>query len=240
MNKANLILILLALTFSQSVFSQEIDIVPYLKQIERGESEAVKSLLPKLKKDNPQSANLIFLEGVLTENGQEAVSIYQNFVEKYPNNTYADAALYRIYSYYFALGLYSTADKTLNELRQKYPDSPYIRMAISQEETKEEKTIPDETESIETQKPTQVKNDVDYKFTVQAGAFVKIENAQGLKSELEAEGINCEMKDKTVGGTTFHVIYAGKFQSKADAEKFLQQLNTRFNLNGRIVEKEKL
>lgn len=239
MNKASVILILLSLAFNHSVFCQEVDIVPYLKQIEKGESESVKNLLPKLKRDNPQSANLIFLEGVLTENGQEAVSIYQNFVEKYPNNAYADAALYRIYSYYFALGLYSTADKILGELTQKYPDSPYIRMAVSQRETKEATNI-ENTDSVENQKRVKVKSNADYKFTVQAGAFVKIENAQGLKSELEAEGVSCEMKDKNVGGTTFHVIYAGKFQSKADAEKFLQQLNARFNINGRIVEKEKL
>lgn len=233
-------IIFLLLILNVTSFSQEVDIVPYLKQIEKGESEAVKSILPKLKKDNPQSANLIFLEGVLTENGQEAVSIYQSFVEKYPNSSYADAALYRIYSYYYALGFYETAGKVLKNLTEKYPDSPYIKMALSQEEAKQDEAISEKTEITENLKPIEVKNDADYKFTVQAGAFVKIENASGLKSELENEGIDCEIRDKNVGGTTFHVVYAGKFKTRTDAEKFLQQLNSRFNLNGRIVEKEKL
>ncbi|MFN3695138.1 MAG: SPOR domain-containing protein [Ignavibacterium sp.] len=233
-------IIFLLLILNVTSFSQEVDIVPYLKQIEKGESEAVKSILPKLKKDNPQSANLIFLEGVLTENGQEAVSIYQSFVEKYPNSSYADAALYRIYSYYYALGLYETAEKVLKDLTGKYPDSPYIKMALSQEEAKQDEAVSENIDIKEDSKPIEVKNDLDHKFTVQAGAFVKIENASGLKSELENEGIACEIRDKNVGGTTFHVVYAGKFKSRNDAEKFLQHLNSRFNLNGRIVEKEKL
>lgn len=240
MNRIFFPIIFLSIILNVISFAQEVDIVPYLKQIEKGESEAVKNLLPKLKKDNPQSANLIFLEGVLTENGQDAVSIYQDFVEKYPNNPYADAALYRIYSYYYALGFYETAGKVLKNLTDKYPDSPYIKMAKSQEEAKEETALTEKTETTEIQKPMQVKNDSDYKFTIQAGAFVKIENAQGLKSEFESEGIYCEMKEKNIGGTTFHVIYAGKFNSRTDAEKFLQQINSRYNLNGRIVEKEKL
>lgn len=229
-----------ALFFSFSFYSvtlcQEVDIVPYLKQIEKGESNKVKEILPKLKRENPQSANLIFLEGVLTENGQEAVSIYQNFVEKYPNNSYADAALYRIYSYYYALGFYDTAGKVLKNITDKYPDSPYIRMALSQEEAKQE----EEPTSIKDLKDEsgQVNNELNYNFTIQAGAFVKIENAQGLKNELESNGIFCEMKEKNVGGTTFHVVYAGKFLNRNEAEKFLQQLNSRYNLNGRIIEKE--
>lgn len=228
--------IIFSLFFSSIAISQEVDIIPYLKQIEKGESKAVKEVLPKLKKENPASANLIFLEGVLTENGQEAVSIYQSFVEKYPSNSYADAALYRIYSYYYALGLYETASKVLKNLTDKYPDSPYIKMALSQEEAiQEEEKVP-----ITAQKDEQTKepNEVNYKFTIQAGAFVKIENAQGLKSELESEGIFCEMKEKNVGGTTFHVVYAGRFQNRNEAEKFLQQINSRYNLNGRIIEKE--
>lgn len=240
MNRIFLLILFHLILLNFNSFSQEIDIVPYLKQIEKGDSESVKSILPKLKRDNPQSANLIFLEAVLTENGQEAVSIYQNFVEKYPGNPYADAALYRIYSYYYALGLYETAGKVLKNLTDKYPDSPYIKMAMSQEEAKEETVLTEKQDLTEVEKPAQNISETDFKFTIQAGAFVKIDNAKGLKSELEAEGISCDLKEKTVGGTTFHVVYAGKFQSRAEAEKFLQQINSRYNLNGRIVEKEKL
>lgn len=216
-------------------YAQELDIIPYLKQIEKGEIKAVKEILPKLKKENPNSANLLFLEAVLTENGQQAVSIYQNFVENYPSNTYADAALYRIYSYYYALGLYDTAAKVLKNLTDKYPDSPYIKMAKSQEENIEEAL----TESV-VQNQNQIPNEpTKFRFTVQAGAFVNLENARNLKSDLEADGIYCELKEKNVGGTIFNVVYAGRFDRRDEAEKFLRQINSKYNLSGRIVETDK-
>ena len=55
----------------------------------------------------------------------------KHLIDKFPKSTYADAALYRIYSYYFALGLYNTADKNLNKLKKDYPESPYIKMAAA-------------------------------------------------------------------------------------------------------------
>lgn len=222
--------LILSVSFSENSIAQEVDIIPYLKQIERGESESVREILPKLKRENPNSANLIFLEGVLTENGQQAVSIYQSLVDKYPDNSYADAALYRIYSYYYAIGLYETASKVLKDLTDKYPDSPYIKMAKSQEETVEQKS--EELTNLEHQK------NESFRFTIQAGAFINAENAKKLKSELEADGIYCEVKEKNVGGTIFNVVYAGKFGNREDADKFLKQINSEFNLNGRIVEIE--
>jgi tetratricopeptide (TPR) repeat protein len=230
-------LIIFSISSGSIAFSQEVDIIPFLKQVEKGEINSVREILPKLKIENPNSANLIFLEGVLTENGQDAVSIYQNFVEKYPDNSFADAALYRIYSYYYALGLYDTASKVLKNLSDKYPESPYIKLALSQEETKQAEDLQTSTPPKDDKQKT--KKDANYKFTIQAGAFVKNENAQGLKTELEEEGIFCEIKEKNVGGTIFHVVYAGNFQDRKEAEAFLQQLNSRYNLNGRIIEKEK-
>jgi hypothetical protein len=54
-----------------------------------------KAKLLDLKSDNPKSSNLIFLEAVLTENGQDAVALYQTLVDKHPKSTYADASLYQ-------------------------------------------------------------------------------------------------------------------------------------------------
>ena len=85
-----------------STYSQDVDIIPYLKQIESGNIDAVRSELTDLKEDYPESPSVKFLEGVLTENGQLAVVIYQDIVDNYSTSRYADAALYRIFSYYYA------------------------------------------------------------------------------------------------------------------------------------------
>lgn len=220
------------LTASQIV-AQEVDIVPYLKMIEQGNIEEAKSKLLELKTDYPKSSNLIFLEGVLTENGQDAIVLYQTLVEKYPKSAYADAAIYRIYSYYFALGLYNTADKNLTKLKKDYPESPYIKMAAANVVKNDvEETSP---QTIQTAGEN---NNVDKEFlyTVQAGAFTNSDNAKVLQKEIENAGMISFIQDKNVAGTVFKVVFIGKFETRKEAEDFLPIANTRFRITGRVVE----
>ncbi len=227
---SNLFLLFLLITIP--TLAQEVDIIPYLKQIEQGKNEEVKSRLSGLKKDYPKSSNLIFLEGVLTENGQDAVAIYQNILDKYPKSAYADAALYRIYSYYFALGLYNTADKLFTKLKKNYPESPYIKMASMNVTTTEDNPTPPV-------KTVDQKDETVYKYTVQAGAFTNKDNATALQKEFTTAGMKSVVKEKNVGGTIFNVVYVGQFAGRNEAEDFKQIVNTQFNISGRVVEIEK-
>jgi len=54
-------------------------------------------------------------------------------------------------------------------------------------------------------------------------------------SEFKENGIYTEMTDKVVGGTTFHVVYAGKFVKLEDAESFLQVVNSKYKVNGSVI-----
>ena len=218
--------------FSGEIYSQEVNIVPYLKDIENGNVVQAKEALSDLKLKYPEDPSVMFLDGVLKENGQEAIVIYQNIVDNYPKSKYADASLYRIFSYYYALGLYDTAREKLKQLKSGYSDSPYIQVA-DQNLSLLEKT--DEIESNpETQEP-KISSGENYNWTIQAGAFTNLENANNLMSEFEESGIYTEMADKVVGGTTFHVVYAGKFVKLEDAESFLKVANSKYQVNGSIV-----
>jgi tetratricopeptide (TPR) repeat protein len=231
-------LVYLALLFfalSINIYAQDVNIVPYLQQIENGEADEVRNELIGLKEKYPDDPSVMFLEGVLTENGQKAVVIYQKVVDEYPDSKYADAALYRIYSYYYALGLYEAATEKLNKLIADYPNSPYIKIAKqNQLPVNPEITQEDETE-VTQQKNEDVK-ETDYKFTIQAGAFSNIENAESLQLKFEKSGIFSEIKDKLVAGTTFHVVYVGKFVNENDAESFLKTINDNFQLSGRVIQ----
>ncbi len=231
-------LVYLALLFSAlstNINAQDVNIVPYLQQIENGKADEVKYELIGLKEKYSGDPSVMFLEGVLTENGQKAVVIYQKVVDDYPDSKYADAALYRIYSYYYALGLYESATEKLNKLIADYPKSPYIKIAKqNQLPVNPEITQEDET-NITQQKNEDVKG-ADYKFTIQAGAFSKIENAESLQLKFEKSGIFSEIKDKLVAGTSFHVVYVGKFVTENDAENFLKTINDRFELSGRVTQ----
>ena len=231
-------LVYLALLFSAlstNINAQDVNIVPYLQQIENGKADEVRNELVGLKERYSDDPSVMFLEGVLTKNGQKAVVIYQKVVVEYPDSKYADAALYRIYSYYYALGLYESATEKLNKLIADYPKSPYIKIAKqNQLPVNPEITQEDETD-ITQQKNEDVKG-ADYKFTIQAGAFSKIENAESLQLKFEKSGIFSEIKDKLVAGTTFHVVYVGKFITENDAENFLKTINDKFELSGRVIQ----
>lgn len=215
------------------IFAQEVDIVPYLKMIEQGKLEEVKGKLLDLKTDYPKSANLIFLEGIITENGQDAVVLYQKLLEIFPRSRYADAALYRIYAYYFAIGLYNTADKNLDKLKKDYPESPYIKMALANVvKNDSEESNPQNNETTVTKSDD---NKV-YLYSIQAGAFTNAANATSLKKEIESVGMISFIKEKNVAGTVFNVVYVGKFETRKEAENFLPIVDARFRISGRVVE----
>jgi len=229
----SIFLFVISIFSSLQIFAQEVDIVPYLKMIESGKVEEVKGKLLDLKTDYPKSSNLIFLEGVLTENGQDAVVLYQTLIEKYPKSAYADAAIYRIYSYYFALGLYNTADKNLDKLKKEYPESPYIKIAEANVVKNEIEEAPNGT--IETS-VEYVDSEKQFSYSVQAGAFTNTANANVLKKDIENAGMVSFIQEKNVAGTVFNVVFIGEFKTRKEAEDFLPIANTRFRIAGRVVE----
>jgi len=232
MKSVHLYIIILGFLLSSNIFSQDINIIPYLKQIEAGNKKDVEKQLPSLISKNPNSPSVLFLEGVLTDDGEKALITYSKILDKYPKSKYADAALYRIFSYYYAAGEYYNAKKCLEDLKKDYPTSPYIKIA--------ERDIPeaDQTAVSEGQESNQIaeENTPKYKFTIQAGAFTNPSNAAALKNNFEDNGFFSEIKHKVVAGTTFRVVYVGKFEDKEEAENFLHVINREFKLDGRIVE----
>lgn len=232
MKSVHLYIIILGFLLSSNIFSQDINIIPYLKQIEAGNKKDVEKQLPSLISKNPNSPSVLFLEGVLTDDGEKALITYSKILDKYPKSKYADAALYRIFSYYYAAGEYYNAKKCLGDLKKDYPTSPYIKIA--------ERDIPeaDQTAVSEGKESNQIteENTPKYKFTIQAGAFTNPSNAAALKNNFEDNGFFSEIKHKVVAGTTFRVVYVGKFEDKEEAENFLHVINREFKLDGRIVE----
>lgn len=213
-----------------NIYSQEYNIVPLLKEIEKGNEQEVEELVVKLLSERPNDPSIIFLDAVLTTDGNNALSKYQNVYGKYPNSKYADAALYRIFSYYYSLGYYKRAEEFLKKLQNEYPNSPYIKAA--------NRNIPDD-EEIYSEPVIAAANDKsilgEFNFTVQAGAFMNVQNAKNLKSKFENDGYPSEINTKEVGGSILNVVTVGKFKSENDASSLLAHLKSKYNLNGRII-----
>ncbi len=231
MKKQKLLIAFLSiLFFTIVVFAQDTDITGALKDIESGKLENAKAKLERLKSTNPSSPETLFLDAVLTGEGNKALEKYKKVFESYPDNKYADAALYRTFSYYYAVGSYKRAEKYLKELKNKYPGSPYIKAA--------DRTIPSDdevsvTENNLPEKEKQIFPQKEY-YTIQAGAFTNYENAKKMQKKFTKAGFTSKITSKQVGGSFLNIVTVGKFSSRKEAEKFLKILKRDFSLEGRI------
>jgi hypothetical protein len=215
------------------LYSQDFNIIPYLLKIERGAEDSVRSELETLRVKYPVDPNVLFLDAILTDDALKSSKIYKRILEEFPDSRYADASVYRLFNYYAIEGSFELAKKYFSLLKNNYSDSPYLKIAqnqfdliLSSKELEKDKDV----------KLPDTKKLTNYTFTIQAGAFVKRENAQSLKTQLEKSGVVCEVKEKNVAGTIFNVVYAGKFESRSDAENFLIILSSQFKIDGRVVE----
>ena len=224
-------LIILVVIISIQASAQEANIVTYLQAIEDGEMNTAIAGLNELKKNNPNDPSVIFLDAVLTEDGESALTKYQTIYEQHPKSNYADAALYRVFSYYYALGIYNRAEVLLAQLKSGYPNSPYIRAA--------DRTIPDETNSVDEAPSSPPQQPIvtaeKYNFTIQAGAFLNIENAKNLLDQIQKDGYPGELGTKSIGGSLLNVVTFGHLQTESEAGPLLSYLKSKFDLNGRVI-----
>ncbi len=217
------------------MLAQEQNITASLKLIESGNISEAKSNLDNLKVLHTEDPSVKFLEAVLTEDGELANSIYEDIYIHSPQSNYADASLYRIFSYYYARGIYGKAEELKSLLKNKYPSSPYIKAV--------DRTIPDDDESTYESAPTVPKapvvpkttSAVEYKFSIQAGAFLNNGNARKLSEKFQQDGYESSVFPKEIGGSIFNVVTVGQFRSREDADKFLAKLKSDYNLEGRII-----
>lgn len=232
----HLFIILICVT--AGLFPQEKDISKYLTYIEFGEIKSAEEGLLELKASDPDDPAVIYLDAVLTDDGKTALGMYEKIVDSYPKSRYADDALYRMYSYYYAVGLYNTAEKYNDKLKKDYPSSPYLTEKTA--ELKEEVAVKEEVPALKepVSKKEKSKAEKVYKYTIQTGAFLIRKNAVNLKETFQKAGYFSEIKEKKVGGSTFSIVYLGRFQTEEEAMNFFTDLNKRQNIEGTVVEME--
>ncbi|MCC6398274.1 MAG: SPOR domain-containing protein [Bacteroidetes bacterium] len=101
------------------------DIQQMVAQVNAGAGESVREQLPSLISKYPNHPGVMYLQALLTREGADAVRTYQGIVDNFPSSEWADDALYKVYQFYYALGLYRTAELKMTQLRTSYPASPF-------------------------------------------------------------------------------------------------------------------
>ncbi len=103
------------------------DVRTYINEVTAGNVDEAKKELPSLQEKYPDDPGVMYLEALLTTDASSAVRIYQNIVDNHAKCEWADASLYKVYQFYYSLGLYKTADLKMAQLQKDYPDSKYLK-----------------------------------------------------------------------------------------------------------------
>jgi hypothetical protein len=225
MTVAGLLLCMAAVAYSQSSGP---DIQKRLEMIEKGQSEQVKAELPTLLANYQNNPGVMYLQGILTPDGSEAAKTFQGIVDNFPKSEWADDALYKLYQYYYSIGLYKTADQKMAQLKHDYPFSAYATDPSSapKEDTNEGAAVVKSKSSVPKFSTS---------FTVQVGAFSSIQKAEELKSSFEAKGYASNIFTMVTNGKKLHKVWVGEFQTQEDAKRFSGEIKKKFGLESIVV-----
>lgn len=230
LSAAVVVILLGAPLFSQSTQSGQPDIQRRLELIEKGQGEAVKAELPTLMTMFQNHPGVLYLQAVLTTDGTEAAKVYQTIVDNFPKSEWADDALFKLYQYYYSIGLYKTADQKMEQLKRDFPYSTY---AADQPVVEEPKVVPQEAPAVVTRPGKTEKYSTVY--TVQAGTFSVLQNAEELKARFERDGYTSTIFTIVNNGRKFHKVWVGEFQKQDEARRFSAEIGKKYNLQTIVV-----
>lgn len=216
---------------AQSHQTREPDILKRLELIEKGEGEVVRAELSTLMTNFQNHPGVLYLQGVLTTDGSESVKIHQSIVDNFPKSEWADDALFKLYQYYYSIGLYKTADQKLEQLKRDYPFSTY---ATDQKVAEESKAPPPPEPPAKVSRPSKGgKSSI--VFTVQAGTFSVLQNAEELKARFERDGYASHIFTIVNNGKKFHKVWVGEFNKQEEAKRFSTEIKKKYRLETIVV-----
>lgn len=226
-----LIVLLPATALGQSSPTGEPDILRRLEMIEKGQADAVRAELPTLMTNFQNHPGVLYLQAVLTTDGSEAAKIYQSIVDNFPKSEWADDALFKLYQYYYSIGLYKTADQKLEQLKRDYPFSTY---ATDQKVAEEPKVVPPTETPAKVTPPNKGEKSA-VVYTVQAGTFSVLQNAEELKSRFERDGYPSHIFTIVNNGKKFHKVWVGEFNRQEEAKRFSAEIKKKYHLETIVV-----
>jgi cell division septation protein DedD len=249
MKQCTLLLILVCIA-AVAAFAQgtEPDINKYIAAINNGNADDVRRELPTLVTKYPNNPGVLYLQGLVAREGSEAIRTYQSIVDNFPQSEWADDALYRVYQFYYALGLYRTAEIKMKQLAERYPNSPYAKPGAAGKipQTEQVSDAPTPTEGAKTvppppstpgTTPVPVVRDtvLPARFALQVGAFGLQSNAQALKERFEAGGYTVEMISKVKDTRALFMVLVGNYPTYEEARTAGQDVKRKMGVDAIVV-----
>ena len=229
-----IVLTLWAAALPLSAQSAGPDIDKYMRMIDNGQADDVRREIPALLSQYPNNAGVLYLQGLVTPEGAEAVRIYQSIVDNFPKSEWADDALYHVYQYYYALGLYRTAELKLDQLKKDYPESKYLQKAPAAPSSAEAK--PPDTTALAEGKSARGTETAE-RFTLQVGAYTTQVNAEKQKLFFEDLGYAVEVGSKMKDNRSLFIVLVGTFTSADEARAKATEFKQKYNIGSLVVTK---
>jgi cell division septation protein DedD len=212
----------------------------YLALVNAGKADEVRLEIPGLLSKHPNDPGVLYLQAVCTTEGAEAVRIYQSIVDNFPGSEWADDALYKVYQFYYALGLYRTAELKMNQLTKDYPASKYLSAAAGPEaqelpEEREQASATDTSRPVALVPATAPATVPSSGFTLQMGAYTAQVNAERQKKFFEDLGHTVEVINRVKDNRTLFLVMVGSFPTAEEARAAGEEIRKKYNINSMVI-----
>lgn len=258
---ATALLALAAITTASAQGADDAAIRELVARLDRGETEAVRQQLPELVAKYQNHPGILFVQARVATDGIEAAKLYQSVLDNYPASEWADDALFNLYQYYYAMGLYMTAELRMQQLRKDYPNSEHLAVKSAPPagtDTLRKTTVPPASPPVAADTPKTdppaappsrevaagaavTPNDTStggaMPYTLQTGAFSTSENAQKQKAWFEELGYSAEITNRVRSGKSLYLVWVGSFANTTEARKVLKDIQSRYNITPIVVER---
>jgi hypothetical protein len=218
------------------------DVNSYIARINNGQGEEVRGEIPGLLAKYPNDPGVLYLQGLVTADGGEAVRIYQSIVDNFPKSEWADDALYKVYQFYYALGLYRTAELKMNQLRKEYPNSKHLLTASAEPETKgmpEERQAPPPVvhpvQDTVVQPVHEAPAPPTLRFALQVGAFTTQVNAEKQKQFFEQLGYPVEVLNKVKDNRALFLVWVGTYPTYDEAKAGGAEIKKKYSVASIVI-----
>ena len=221
------------------------DVQQLVDLVNRGQGDVVKAELPSLLTRYPNNPGILYVQALLTSEGAEAVRMYQSIVDNFPKSEWADDALYKVYQFYYSLGLYRTAELKMAQLKREYPSSKYITSSAGPEaqklatEAQKPATTsppakPAATPQAPAESPAQPAGETGL-FSLQVGAYTALTNADRQKKYFEERGYTAEVISRVRDGRSMYVVLVGAYRTYDEAKARAAEIKQRLNIDSFVL-----
>jgi len=181
--------------------------------------EQLASRLQEYEKRSPSEPEIKFFKAVFMENGDEAMTIYQDLFGKASGRLKSLIAA-KISAYYFAQGYYVKADEYNKLAATKIPLKAQENLISS--DNKKQANTPEE----EVVKPV---------YIIQVGAFGVEQNADDLSAVLQRRKVNARVVTRRVGDNDLFCVWIDGAEDYAATKEIAEEIREKFKLSYRIL-----